>query len=49
MLSAMALFAYGLSHTVPEAPFVRREYPFNGLEKELGGVGTRSEGEEDDE
>ncbi|KAK1924256.1 hypothetical protein DB88DRAFT_489608 [Papiliotrema laurentii] len=49
MLSLMGAFAYGLSYTVPEIPVVRREYPFNGLEKELGGVPTRAESQEDEE
>lgn len=36
-LSLVGCFAYMLSVTRPEATFVRREYPYNGLEKELGG------------
>jgi len=33
----MGSFAYIVYRTQPESPATPRSYPFNGLEKELGG------------
>jgi NADH dehydrogenase (ubiquinone) 1 beta subcomplex subunit 8 len=38
-LSLVGGFAYILSVTRPESPVAKRDYPYNGLEKELGGHG----------
>jgi NADH dehydrogenase (ubiquinone) 1 beta subcomplex subunit 8 len=48
-LGLMGLAGYGVSFLAPELPAVRREFPFNGLEKELGGTGVRAIEYEDEE
>ena len=45
----MGLIAYGLSYTVPPLKAVRREFPFNGLEKEMGGQAVRAIEYDDEE
>ncbi|RKP10503.1 hypothetical protein THASP1DRAFT_11485, partial [Thamnocephalis sphaerospora] len=34
--SVIGLVCYGISFMVPDAPFVKRTYPYEGLRKELG-------------
>jgi hypothetical protein len=48
--SAVGAFAYFLTSTRPLRPVAAREYPYGGLEKELGGHNAaRAESEEVDE
>lgn len=35
--SLIGAFAYVIYQTAPESPVARREYPYDGLSKELGG------------
>lgn len=50
VLAGIAGFAFFLNSIQPEAPFARRVYPYNGLEKELGGyVAARPEVDDIDE
>ena len=37
VLGIMGAFAYFIFQTAPESPAAPRSYPYNGLEKELGG------------
>jgi NADH dehydrogenase (ubiquinone) 1 beta subcomplex subunit 8 len=36
----IGLVCYGISFMVPDAPFVKRTYPYDGLRQEFGAVGS---------
>ena len=51
MLTLFGTLAYGFTLMTPDLTAVRREYPYNGLEKELGGIvpANPETAEDDDE